>query len=322
MSLKPPPFDPELELVLAVVAGQESGALTLEKIVEQRAAYAAAMPSNEELGANGAFHIEEHTAPGTDGTPDVPLLVCRPADATGPSPAVYYMHPGGMVMGTNRFNVEYLLDWVAELGVTLVSVEYRLAPENPYPAALEDCYAGLRWTADHADDIGVDPERVIVAGTSGGGGLAAALTLFSRDRGGPRPLGQILMCPMIDDRGDTVSARQMSGLGLWNRATNETAWHHVLGEKRGGEDVSPYAAPARADDLSGLPPAFLDVGSAETFRDEVVDYASRIWQAGGAAELHVWPGGFHGFDLLAPQAALSRDARAARLRWLRRILDT
>ncbi|MEV6154612.1 alpha/beta hydrolase [Nonomuraea sp. NPDC052129] len=165
------------------------------------------------------------------------------------------------------------------------------------------------------------PERIIVAGGSAGGGLAAALALMARDRGGPALFAQMLMCPMIDDRNDTASARQLVGLGVWDQASNQGGWTALLGDARGTNDVSPYAAPARAADLSGLPPAFIDVGSAETFRDEDVTYASRIWQAGGSAELHVWPGGFHGFDGLVPQAVLSQNAREARARWLGRILS-
>jgi acetyl esterase/lipase len=130
----------------------------------------------------------------------------------------------------------------------------------------------------------------------------------------------MLMCPMLDDRNDTPSSRQMAGRGVWDHTANETGWTALLGDGRGGPDVSPYAAPARAADLSGLPPAFIDVGSAETFRDEDVSYASRIWQAGGIAELHVWPGGFHGFTMMAPEAAVSRQAAAAQLSWLRRLL--
>lgn len=146
------------------------------------------------------------------------------------------------------------------------------------------------------------------------------MALLARDRNGPRAIGQVLMCPMLDDRNDTPSAHQMAGLGVWDRTSNETGWNALLGDARGTADVSPYAAPARAHDLSGLPPAFIDVGSAETFRDEDIAYASRIWHAGGIAELHVWPGGFHGFDGMVPRAALSQEARAARLRWLRRLL--
>src|SRR5215813_6977255 len=129
---------------------------------------------------------------------------------------------------------------------------------------------------------------------------APAAALLARDRGGPALAGQLLMCPMLDDRNDTPSSRQMAGLGIWDHAANEVGWTALLGPARGGADVSPYAAPARASDLSGLPPAFIDMGSAETFRDEDVAYATRIWQAGGSAELHVWPGGFHGFAGLMP----------------------
>jgi acetyl esterase/lipase len=128
---------------------------------------------------------------------------------------------------------------------------------------------------------------------------------------------------MLDDRNDSPSARQMRGLGIWDASSKETGWNALLGaDDHGGPDVSPYAAPARAEDLSDLPPAFIDVGSAETFRDEAVAHASRIWQVGGRAELHVWPGGFHGFDVVAPHAAISHDAVTARAAWLRRQLDT
>ena len=130
----------------------------------------------------------------------------------------------------------------------------------------------------------------------------------------------MLLCPMLDDRNETPSSHQMAGLGIWDRGANEVGWTALLGAARGGPDVSPYAAPARATDLSGLPPAFIDVGSAETFRDEDVAYASRIWQAGGDAELHVWPGGFHGFAGMVPDAAISKAAMAAQLAWLRRLL--
>lgn len=213
-----------------------------------------------------------------------------------------------------------MLDWAEELGLAVISVEYRLAPETPHPGQIEDVYAGLVWTAAHASDLGVDPARIVVAGGSAGGGLTAALALLARDRGGPAILGQMPLYPMLDDRNDTVSARQLVGRGVWDRTANDTGWTALLGESRGGPEVSPYAAPARASDLSGLPPVFIDVGSAETFRDEAVAYATRIWAAGGVAELHVWPGAFHGFDLLAPWAQVSQEARAARVRWLRRLL--
>jgi len=313
----PPPFDPELAAALAAVSDTVWPSLRPDQIAAKRAV--PRLPAGE-FTLGGVFTAEDLVVPGPEGAPDISLLVCRPVSAREPTGALYFIHGGGMVMGDNRAGVPDMLELAAELGMAVVSVEYRLAPENPHPAPVEDCYAGLLWTFENAVEIGVDPARVVVGGSSAGGGLAAALALMARDRGGPVLLGQLLLCPMLDDHNDTFSGFQMVGLGTWDRIANDTGWNALLGEARGGPDVSPYAAPARAEDLSGLPPAFIDVGSAETFRDEDVAYATRIWQAGGRAELHVWPGGFHGFDLLSPRAALSRDSREARVRWMRRLL--
>ncbi|MEU1183164.1 alpha/beta hydrolase [Streptomyces sp. NPDC005820] len=319
MVMRPPPFDPELAPELEAIGAWLPPTITPDMIgAGRRTDGPFAPPTNEELACDGLFEVEERSVPGPPGAPEVPLLICRPSSESEPRPVVYTIHGGGMVAGSHRLGMP--LDWAEELGLVVVSVDYRLAPEHPHPAPVEDCYAGLLWTAEHAKEIGGDPDRVVLAGGSAGGGLAAAVALLARDRNGPRAIGQVLMCPMLDDRNDTPSAHQMAGLGVWDRTSNETGWGALLGEARGTADVSPYAAPARAEDLSGLPPAFIDVGSAETFRDEDVAYADRIWQAGGIAELHVWPGGFHGFDGMVPQAALSQDARAARLRWLRRLL--
>ncbi|PWI13853.1 esterase [Streptomyces sp. Act143] len=322
MSLVPPPFDPELAAALEPLQDVIASGLTLDRIDEIRQGPWIALLDELDLTLDGFFQTEDRTVPGPAGAPEISLLICRPAaaPAKGARPVVYHVHGGGMVVGNNRVGVDAPLAWAREVDAVVVSVEYRLAPEHPYPAPVEDVYAGLVWTAEHAAELGADPERIVIAGASAGGGLCAALALLARDRRGPQVIGQILMGPMLDDRGDTPSAHQMAGVGLWDRTANETGWTALLGELPGGPDVPAYAAPARAEDLSGLPPAFLDVGSAETFRDEVVAYASRIWQAGGVAELHVWPGGFHGFDAFAPQAALSQGARSARLRWLRRLL--
>lgn len=318
----PPPFDPELAAVLEAFTEVAGPSLTMDQIDDARRGPAMELLGLLDLTLDGAFEVEDREVPGPRDAPAVSLLVCRPvaAPSEGLLPVIYHVHGGGLVMGNNRVGVDAPLAWARELGAVVVSVEYRLAPEHPHPAPVDDVYAGLLWTAGHAEEIGGDPERIVLAGASAGGGLSAALALLLRDRGGPRPIGQLLISPMLDDRNDTPSSHQMAGTGVWDRTANETAWTALLGDRRGEPDVSPYAAPARATDLSGLPPAYLDVGSAETFRDEVVDYASRVWQAGGAAELHVWPGGFHGFDGFAPQAALSRTARAAHLDWLRRLL--
>jgi acetyl esterase/lipase len=322
MTTVPPPFDPEPAAALELIKDMITPGMSMEDIETVRRSPGIALLAQVDLTAGGAFEVEDRTVPGAEGSPEISLLICRPTAPAPdrPRPVVYHVHGGGMVLGTNRVGVDQILDWARELDMVVVSVEYRLAPEHPYPAPVDDVYAGLLWTAEHAKELGADPERIVIAGASAGGGLTAALALLLRDRGGPRPVGQVLLCPMLDDRNDTPSSHQMAGLGVWDRTANETGWTALLGEVRGGPDVSPYAAPARAEDLSGLPPAFLDVGSAETFRDEVVAYASRIWQAGGVAELHVWPGGFHGFDGFAPQAAVSRAARTAQLEWLRRLL--
>jgi acetyl esterase/lipase len=317
----PSPFDPELAAALTVLAQNIPREFTLDMIpaMRQGSAVQALVPDGA-LSRGGAFEISERQVPGPEGAPQVSLLIARPAKATVPVPAIYNIHGGGMIIGDNRLGLPGVLEWAEELRAAVISVEYRLAPETAHPGPVEDCYAGLAWTAAHAAELGIDPDRIVVAGGSAGGGLAAAVALLARDRGGPALIAQMLMCPMLDDRNDTPSALQMAGLGIWDRASNEVGWTALLGTARGGPDVSPYAAPARAADLSGLPPAFIDVGSAETFRDEAVTYACRIWQAGGVAELHVWPGGFHGFAGLAPQAAVSRDAAAAQRDWLRRIL--
>ena len=199
-------------------------------------------------------------------------------------------------------------------------MDYRLAPEHPDPYPVEDCYATLLWTVEHAAELGVDPARIVVNGPSAGGGLAAGVALLARDRGGPPLLGQLLVSPMLDDRNETVSSHQIDGVGVWDRESNDTGWNALLGDRRGTDTVSIYAAPARATDLTGLPPAYLECGSAEVFRDEDVAYASSLWAAGVQAELHVWPGAFHASDQLAPDAALSREAVTARDAWMARLL--
>ena len=317
-----PPFDPELAAALKAINQVMPPGLTPEQTVPARQSPAMQMMADTDVTMDGAFDTEDRTVPGPEGASDISLLICRP---TAPAadrlrPVIYFTHGGGMVVGRNRVGVELPLAWARELGAIVVSVEYRLAPEHPYPAPVEDVYAGLLWTVEHAEELGGDPERIVTAGTSAGGALTAALGLLLRDRKGPWPVGQMLLCAMLDDHNDTPSTHQMAGLGVFARTFNETGWTALLGERRGGPDVSPYAAPARAEDLAGLPPTFMDVGSADTLRDEVVTFASRIWQSGGAAELHVWPGGFHSFTGFAPEATLSRSARVVQVDWLRRLL--
>ncbi|MFE7195590.1 alpha/beta hydrolase [Microbacterium oxydans] len=318
----PVPYDPALVPGLtAFVDLVEVIPLRAESIHANRDHFATIIPPMPTQAAGRAVTWEDRTIPGPDGAPDIEITIVRPtAPAYSPAPAVLSIHGGGMVLGTRFFGTGELIDLAERHGVIGVAVEYRLAPEHPGPAQAEDCYAALEWMAAHADELGIDRDRIIASGMSAGGGLSAAVALMARDRGGPRLAGQLLGCPMLDDRNDTVSSRQYDGFGAWDRHNNDTAWNAITGSDRGTDRVSPYTSPARADDLSGLAPAFIEVGAAETFRDEAVDYALRIWATGGRAELHVWAGGYHGFSGFSPEAEVSRAAVAARDSWLRRTL--
>ncbi|WP_033263158.1 alpha/beta hydrolase [Amycolatopsis vancoresmycina] len=317
----PVPFDPALLPVLAQVTQPDAPPFTPETIPELRRAMAAQFPPAAEVVGDAPVDVEERTIPGPEGAPDLTVTILSPRERTGAVPALYNIHGGGMMVGCRAMDTPRLLALVLELGVVAVNVEYRLAPEHPHPAPVEDCYAGLVWTVGHAAELGVDPERVVVMGGSAGGGLSAGVALLARDRGGPHLAGQLLLCPMIDDTNTTVASRQYRGLGTWTTEANEAGWRSLLGDAAGTDAVSPYAAPARATDLSGLPPAFVEVGSAEPFRDEDVRYALRIWATGGEAELHVWSGACHGFDIYAPGWPVTADALATRSSWLRRILE-
>lgn len=306
--------DPELRGALAVVGGVFPPTITPELVPFMRRSYAS-LP-REQLVAGRPIEIEDVAFAGPHGTVEASVI-----RKTGSRPVgcVYLIHSGGMMFGDRFSGVDDALEWVLDLDIVVVTVEYRLAPENRHPVPFDDCYAGLLWVSQNAEALGVRPDRVVVGGASAGGGLAAAVALAARDRSGPPIRGQLLDYPMLDDRG-TSSSRMYDGFGVWDRVSNETGWTALLGTSAGSSDVSAYAAPARALDLSGLPPAFIDVGAVEIFRDEAVDYARRIWEAGGDAELHVWPGAFHACDIFAPHAGISRQMIRARREWLRRIL--
>ncbi|OLT15517.1 lipase [Pseudonocardia sp. CNS-139] len=291
--------------------------ITPELIPFMRRSYASP-PVGETLAGRAVRHREYEIA-GHAGDP-ITVSVFRPADAPGPRPVIVYAHSGGLMFG-DRFNaLDANLAWVERIGAVLVTPEYRLAPEFRDPYQREDVYATLLWTVENAAGLGLDPRRVMVAGASAGAGLAAGLALAARDRGGPRPAGQLLIYPMLDDRGTAASVNQFDGVGVWDRVSNETGWSAALGPAYRTDAVSPYLAPARATDLRGLPPAYLDVGSAEIFRDEAIAYAGRLWQAGGDAELHVWAGGFHAFDIFAPHTALAQGMLRTRFAWVERLL--
>lgn len=255
----------------------------------------------------------DHTVPGD---PDVVVRVHRPKGVSDALPCVYSMHGGGYIMGTYEMDDLLFDDWCQHLGVVGVSVEYRLAPETTYPGPLEDAYRGLKWVYDNADSLGVDRDRIGLHGISAGGGMAACLALLARDRGEVPLHFQLLDCPMIDDRQQTPSSR-LEGLKVWSKGSNTFGWRCYLGDLYGTDDVPYTAAPSRCTDLSGLPPAFVSVGSVDGFRDEDIDYAMRLNQAGVPCELHVYPGAPHGY-MIAQDSEVSKQARRDKTEWLAR----
>jgi acetyl esterase/lipase len=261
----------------------------------------------------------EHLVPGSaPDDPPVPVRVHRAAQAAGTQPAVLTIHGGGYVIGTYDMDGPTLDRWCLELGVVGVSVQYRLAPETPYPGPIDDCYAALLWAHEHAAELGIEPDALGVCGLSAGGGMAAALALLARDRGEVPLAFQLLDCPMLDDRQATPSIRAR-GLRMWKADSNEFGWRSYLGTRYGTDDVPPYAAAARATDLTGLPPSCVVVGSIDGFRDEDVAYAQRLNQAGVPCELHVIAGLPHAY-LLAPDAAAVQLAERCKDDWLARQL--
>ncbi|WP_328453926.1 alpha/beta hydrolase [Amycolatopsis sp. NBC_00438] len=261
--------------------------------------------------------VRDTTVPGPSGAPDVPVRVYGPADREGTVPGLVYIHGGGFILGDLDMFHASLLHLVDELGIVIVSVDYRLAPEHPFPAPVEDCYAALTWTAANAAELGIDPERLGVGGESAGGGLAAAVALLARDRGGPALRFQYLGIPELDDRLETPSMTAYVDTPMWNRPNAVYSWTSYLGTEPGGADVSPYAAPARATDLAGLPPAFVTTCQFDPLRDEGIQYAQRLLQAGVTTELHHYPGTFHGSSIIQ-DAAISRRMLVDEVAALRR----
>lgn len=234
---------------------------------------------------------------------------------SAPGSAVLYVHGGGMILSNVDIYDRPVARYVSATGVPFLSVEYRYAPEYPHPTPVEDCYAGLVWLVEHARDLGVDPARIAIMGDSGGGGVAAGLALYARDRGGPAVARQILIYPMLDDR-NTRPDPSLLPFMTWSYDDNLTGWGALLGDAVGGPNVSPHAAAARVVDASGLPPTYIDVGELDIFRDEDIEYARRLSAAGVSVELHVHPGVPHGWEVFAPDIAVTRRAFADRHRVL------
>ena len=250
-----------------------------------------------------------------DGT-ELKLSWYRNTTAEPRGSAVLYLHGGGFIVPLLPAYDGMMRAYTKATGVPMLVVDYRVAPEHPHPTPVEDCYVALRWLADNAAERGVDPTRIAVMGESAGGGLTAAVALMARERGGPALKQQLLIYAMLDDRTVGPDPNLPPEYLVFNYDDNLTGWGALLGSERAGENVSPYAAPARATDLSGLPDAYIDVGVLDILRDENIDYARRLMAAGVSTELHVLPGLPHGFDMVAPNAEATQRVMAHRLRRL------
>ena len=312
-------LDPELRVVLEAFPAE--GAVNLNDIPAARAklrklftAMQATLPAVEGVTS------QDQSVPGPQGDPAVRVRIYQPADRPNILPGLLWIHGGGYVLGDIEQDDRLMKQLVKRIGCVALSVDYRLAPEHPFPAPVEDCYAGLKWLFAHAGELGVDPSRIAIGGPSGGGGLTAGLALLARDRGEVQVAFQLLIYPMIDDRNVTPASYAITDPRVWHRESNRLGWKAYLGRDGGGDDESPYAAAARATDLRNLPPAYIPVGALDLFIDENIEYAQRLIQAGVPTELHVYPGAFHGFDAFAPSAAVSKQFKAERDNALKRAL--
>ena len=311
-------IDPEsllgLDALLEIAPG---GFNAIADITERRAALERVLGEmTAELPPNENVVTEDKVIVGSEGTPDIPVRIFRPAGTADVLPGIYYIHGGGMSMG-NIDGDAFISAMLCEaINAVIVSIEYRLAPEHPYPAAVEDCYGALAWMAESAAQLGFDSERLAIYGGSAGGGLTIATALTARDRGGPALCSMMALYPMIDDRNETPSSREIIDVGIWDRDANHEAWGWYLG----GKPADGYAAPSRAENLSNLPPTFIDVGEVDLFRDEDIAFAARLLQAGVPTELHVYPGSYHASEVFAPDAALSATIWQRRIESLKRAL--
>jgi acetyl esterase/lipase len=260
-----------------------------------------------QLPAYPNITLTEQWVPGAPGDPEVRILVYNPQNIAAPRPALLWIHGGGYVAGEADSEEGQIKAIVSSIGCTVVSVDYRQAPETPHPGPVEDCYAALKWLYSNVQELGVDSTRIATGGGSAGGGLAAALGLLARDRGEIPLCFQILIFPMLDDRTVTRSdPHPYTGEFFWTNESNRFGWTCLLGKEPGGPDVSPYAAAARAESLAELPPSFIAVGALDLFLEEDLEYARRLIRDGVPTELHIYPGAYHGF-MLVPDAYVTQS---------------
>lgn len=296
-------YDPEIAPIVPLLPVHSDWS-DLDAARAQMADLVAGLPAPDGPGED-RVRFDDRTIPGPADAPELAVRVYTPVGREDARPAVLYLHGGGFCLGSVEFEHAGALAVADRAGALVVSVEYRLAPEHPFPAGIEDCYAALCWLASEASSLGVDPERIAVMGQSAGGGLSAGLALMARDRGGPALCFQVLGIPELDHRLETPSMHQFVDTPLWNRPNAIMSWRCYLGETPG--EVSPYASPALARDLSGLPPAYVSTMEFDPLRDEGIEYALRLLQAGVPVELHQFPGTFHGSALVVGAAVSKRS---------------
>ena len=263
---------------------------------------------------------EDRKIPGPKGAPDITVRIYRPENQLKALPALLWIHGGGYMLGEIDQEDLTAKNFTLAGECLVVSVEYRLAPENPYPAPLEDCYAALKWLSTHADELKVDRFRIAIGGASAGGGLAAGLALLARDRKEVKTVFQLLVYPMINDCNIAPASNTLPDTLFWTRENNLMGWRSYLGCEPGGKEISCYAAAFRATNLEGLPPAYITVGDIDLFAQEDIEYAQKLMEAGVPTELHVYPGGCHAFDMLVPNADISKRFTTDIYRALKRAL--
>lgn len=312
-------LDPELAAAVVHLSEIIPLQITAAQIEAVRAAIGGQRTA-EDVVAGRAVEFEHQSIEGYRGG-TIEVTVFRRRGSSGGGPGILHLHGGGMILGNRFDDIDQPLDWVERHDAICVAVEYRLAPEHPDPVPVEDAHAALVWLVVHSDALSIDSARVVLFGASAGGGLAAGTALLARDRGGSTPVGQMLVYPMLDDRDRTPSTERFAVGGTWDRVSNRTAWTALLGARRAGHHVTPYAAPARAERLDGLPAAYVDCGTVDLFLDEDVAYAQALRRDGVPTELHLWPGAFHAFDDLVPTARITARARSARDRWFADLVE-
>lgn len=308
-------LDPESTVPLDGLLQAIPGGFNAIPEINERRATVAGLMAAAEVPENPNVSFEEHMAPGPAG--DIKVWVYSPKNAKSPTPGIVYIHGGGMIMGSVEADHATAQMMCDALGVTIASVDYRKAPENPSPAATEDVYAASQWFFDNSDSLGVNKNLIGLYGQSAGGGLVISLALRARDNKGPAFKFMAPIYPMIDHRNETHSSKLIDDVGIWDRAGSMEAWDWYLG----GNQPDQHSSPAIAKDVSNLPPTYMDVGEMDMFRDEDLQFAQRLLEADVRVEFHIWPGAYHASEIFAADAELSKTIWSNRLAGITRVID-